>query len=199
MCLSLYLFKTYNMKKATSTLFLLMAVLLSTAQQTSEQGQLRTLTKLDLGLQGVGFSVEPRLSNRMTMDISVGAGGGYDVGSSHFEYEWNLTDPAFYLSITPKLYYNRAKRRDKGKIVKNNSGNYFGLRLKYTSPSIGGDAEVFNTALMNLHWGMQRFAGNRWVLNTHFGIGYATDLDGLGGTLYPALDVKFSYIFSKQR
>lgn len=176
-----------------------MAVLLSTAQKAIEPGELRTLTKLDLGLQGVGFSVEPRLSKRMTMDVSLGAGGGYDVGSSHFDYEWNLTDPAFYLSVTPKLYYNRAKRMAKGKIVKNNTGNYFGLRLKYTTPSIRGEAEVFNTALMNIHWGMQRFAGTRWIFATSFGIGYATDLDGLGGTLYPALDAKFSYIFSKQR
>jgi hypothetical protein len=187
------------MKKGTSTLFLLMAVLLSTAQKNSEQGQLTTLTKLDLGLMGVGFTVEPRLGNHMTMDLSVGAGGGYEVYSSNFHHTWNLFDPSFYFSVTPKLYYNRARRMAKGKSVKNNAGNYFGLRLKYTTPSIGGDTDAFNTALMNIHWGMQRPAGTRWIFNTHFGVGYATDLEGFGGTLYPALDLKFSYIFSKQR
>jgi hypothetical protein len=162
------------MKKGTSTLFLLMAVLLSTAQKTSEQGQLTTLTKLDLGLMGVGFTVEPRLGNHMTMDLSVGAGGGYEVYSSNFHHTWNLFDPSFYFSVTPKLYYNRAR-------------------------PIGGDTDAFNTALMNIHWGMQRPAGTRWIFNTHFGVGYATDLEGFGGTLYPSLDLKFSYIFSKQR
>src|SRR5688572_382711 len=137
------------MKKVISTLFLLMPVLFSTAQKTSEQGQLRTLTKLDLGLQGVGFTIEPRLGNRMTMDISLGAGGGYDVYESNFHYTWNLLDPAFYFSVTPKLYYNRARRLAKGKSVKYNAGNYFGWRLKYTTPSIGGDTDAYDTALMN--------------------------------------------------
>src|SRR5688572_18401677 len=132
------------MKKGTSTLFLLITVLFSTAQKTSEQDQLMTFTKLDLGLQGVGFSIEPRLSNRMTMDISIGAGGGYEVYESNFEYTWNLIDPAFYLAITPKLYYNRARRLAKGKSVRYNAGNYIGLRLKYATPSISGDTDLFS-------------------------------------------------------
>jgi hypothetical protein len=190
------------MKNVIFTLFLSTSIFYSSAQSSGEQTKLRTLTKLDLGLQGVGFTFEPRLSKNMTMELSAGAGGGYNVSESEFHYEWNLFDPAFYFSVTPKLYYNRLKRMNKGKSIRNNSGNYFGLRIKYTTPSLSGDTDVWETMLMNIHWGLQRPLGYRWTFNTSFGVGYAADaadVSDLYGTLYPALDVKFSYVFSKPR
>jgi hypothetical protein len=49
---------------------------------------------------------------------------------------------------------------------------------------------------------MQKAIGNRWTLNAHFGLGYAidaVDLNNSAGTIYPALDLKFSYILNKKR
>jgi len=170
--------------------------------------RLRPLTKLDMGLQGIGFTFERRLGNKMTVDLSSGIGGGYRIQYSLFtkndiNYQWDPLGPAFYFSSTPKFYYNREKRSVKGKTNSLNSGNYIGLLIRYTTRSISESANdrVQDALLMNIHWGLQRAIAKRWTINLHIGAGYitdATDLQNTSGTIYPALDFKFSYIFTKK-
>lgn len=170
----------------------------ATAQDSSKDTPLKSLTKLDLGFGGVGFSYEPRLSNKMTIDLSAGVGGGYSVSEDRVDYRWDLLQPSIYFIVNPKLYYNRQRRINKGKSVLNNSGNYFGLRIKYTTESISsGNYYARDAALVNLHWGMQRAVGKKWIFNAHAGLGYAGDIGTGFGTPYPALDVKFAYLFTK--
>jgi hypothetical protein len=169
--------------------------------------RLRPLTRLDLGLQGIGFTFERRLGGKMTIDLSAGLGGGYKIDytpvtKNNVTYELDFLGPAFYFSLTPKFYYNREKRSVKGKTNSLNSGNYIGLRIRYTTKSILESASdrVNDALLMNIHWGMQRAIAKRWTINLHIGAGYitdATDLQNTAGTIYPALDFKFSYIFTK--
>jgi hypothetical protein len=174
---------------------------LVSAAQNNTGSQLRTLTKLNLELQGVGISVEPKLGNSFTVDFSGGIGtGGYDISANNITY--TVFEPTAFVSITSKFYYNRARRLAKGKSDELNAGNYFGFRVKYTSKGFSENAEVFDALLFNVHWGMQRPIGKRWTLNTHFGVGYAmdaTDLNNAEGTIYPALDLKFSYVLNKKR
>jgi hypothetical protein len=171
----------------------------------SSTDQLRPLTKLDMGLQGIGFTFERRPGNKITVDLSLGMGGGYRINYSvlaknDITYQWDFIGPAFYFSITPKFYYNREKRSAKGKTNSLNSGNYIGLRVKYTTKSMSESANVRDALLMNIHWGLQRAIAKRWTINLHIGAGYitdATDLQNTAGSIYPALDFKFSYIFTK--
>jgi len=190
------------MKRQIFTLAMLFFGTASLAQKNTEN-KLRSLTKLNLELQGFGFSFEPRVDNLATIDLSTGIGtGGYDIWSESLTYVFYPQGPTAFLSITPKFYYNRNKRLTKGKPVALNSGNYFGLRIKYTSSSIAENTDIRDALLFNVHWGMQRVLGKRWTLNSHFGIGYAidaTDLSNSEGTFYPALDLKFSYILNKSR
>lgn len=173
----------------------------SFGQDPKSDSTLSSLITLDLGGQGIGLSYVPRLSNKITADISAGVGGGYDIGEGFLEI--NYAYPAFYFSLTPKYFYNRQKRLDKGKEMLLNSGNYVGLRLKYVTASsktvdvYGNSALVVyrNSILGNLHWGIQRALGQRWLFNFHVGAGYAQDIDYNFGTIYPALDFKFSYVF----
>jgi hypothetical protein len=187
------------MKKLIFTFFLITHVLFLTAQNNTSSTDVRTLTKLDIGFQGVGFSVEPKISHNTTIDVALGAGGFYEVWRDNFKYEWNFTDPAFYASITPKFYYNRTKRLRQGKTTNLNSGNYIGIRIKYTTGSIINE-DGFSTILMNVHWGMQRSLGRKWIFNTNLGAGYATSTDDFhftDGSFYPVVDIKFAYVFSK--
>jgi hypothetical protein len=164
--------------------------------------KLRSLTKLDLGLQGFGFTVEPRLGNKITMDLSLGAGGGYNLIYWDIMYRWYIFNPSFYFSVTPKFYYNLQKRAARNKRMDFNAGNYIGLRIKYVTKTINSNADNFDAALINVHWGMQRPLGKRWTFNVHVGGGYAldvTDLNHAPGTIYPAVDFKFAYIFSKPK
>src|SRR5689334_22630515 len=96
------------------------------AQNITSENALTNLLKLDLGLRGVGVSFEPRLGKRMTVDLSTGLGGGYNISSNSFEYKWNFLDPAIFIIVNPKFYYNLKNRIGKGKDVSRNSGNYIG-------------------------------------------------------------------------
>ncbi|RYE19692.1 MAG: hypothetical protein EOP45_12250 [Sphingobacteriaceae bacterium] len=186
------------MKKLLLMSLLAASIFTASAQDSTGNTSLKSLTRLDLGFGGVGFTYEPRLGNKMTMDLSAGAGGGYNVHEGGVDYRWDLLQPSIYFIVNPKLYYNRQKRIRKGKSVLNNSGNYFGLRLKYTTESISsGNSYSSQAALVNLHWGMQRPLGKKWVFNAHAGLGYARDIGTTFGTIYPALDVKFAYLFLK--
>src|SRR5687767_11166891 len=102
-------------------------------QDPKSDSTFSSLIMLDLGGQGIGLTYEPRLSNKMVADISAGIGGGHDIGEGFFEINYGY--PAFYFSLTPKYFYNRQKRIDKGKETLFNSGNYLGLRLKYVASS----------------------------------------------------------------
>lgn len=171
----------------------------SFAQANNTDNNLSNLIKLDLALQGIGFTFEPRIYKKMTIDFSAGAGGGYDVSEDRLGYEYNFLQPAFYFSVTPKYFYNIQKRIDKGKSIQFNSGNYIGLRLKYNTASIAANIYLRDALLINLHWGLQRAIGNKWTYTTHIGAGYAKDINSQFGTIYPALDFKFSYILSKSK
>jgi hypothetical protein len=185
------------MKKATVLAVFIASLFAANAQAPATDTKLNNLIKLDLSLGGVGFTYEPRLGKKTTIDLSAGIGGGYDVSESSFGYEWNILEPAFYFSANPKFYYNRQKRYNKGKNVQLNSGNYFGLRVKYATAGLAQDGGTRQSLLINLHWGIQRAIGRRWTMNTHVGLGYAEDLDYQFGTIYPALDLKFSYVLWK--
>ena len=98
--------------------------ILSNAQDSAIDNKLKTLVKIDIGLKGIGFTVEPGLADKMTIDLSAGVGGGYDVSEDQVAYQWNILQPAFYFSATLKFFYNREKRIAQSKKAKFNSGNY---------------------------------------------------------------------------
>jgi hypothetical protein len=185
------------MKQISLMAVLISQSILSVAQNLNNEHELASLVKLDVGLQGVGFGFEPKLNKKTTMDISVGAGGGYDVWEGGVGYEWNILQPAFYFALTPKYYYNRKKRNNLGKTSRLNSGNYIGFRVKFTTPSVAPNDALRKALLLNFHWGIQRAIANRWILNGHIGAGYAQDLGSQFGTIYPAIDFKLSYYLSK--
>jgi len=178
----------------TLILLIILVVFLNTAfgQKTNINPAVTNLMKLDIGLQGVGFSYEPKISSKLTTDLCIGAGGGYLIDKNSFDY--NLLQPAAYFSLTPKYFYNIQKRINEGKNTKFNSGNYLGLRIKYITPFSGNSDKARNSVLTNVHWGIQRAIGGNWLLNFQLGVGYATDLKH-GGTVYPSLDIKFAYVF----
>jgi hypothetical protein len=177
-------------------LTLLLAGFLHTifGQTNNTNNAVTGLTKIDIGLQGIGFSYEPKISDKLTIDLCAGVGGGYKIEENDFAYK--VLQPAAYFSATPKYFYNFQKKINKGKNTKFNSGDYFGLRLKYVTPLKGNNDETRNGVLTNIHWGMQRAIGGNWLFNLHLGVGYATDLK-YGGIVYPAIDFKFAYILSK--
>jgi hypothetical protein len=185
--------------RVTLVIFLVGFIHFAFGQTTSLDPKLSSLTKVNFGLQGIGFTYEPRISNKITVDLSAGAGGGYDIAEGSLNYIVELVKPAFYFSLTPKYFYNTNSRSLKGKNTLLNSGNYVGVRMKYITLNNRYVDFTRNNFLTNIHWGIQRAIGNKWIINSHIGIGYAQDIDYNFGTIYPAIDFKVSYIFSKPK
>ena len=164
----------------------------SFGQTKKPETKLSNVSKIDLGFQGIGFTYEPRINNAMTIDLSAGFGGGYNIGEGFIEYQF--LKPALYFSATPKYFYNLKKRVKKGNTILHNSGNYVGARLTFNTPLHNKSDIIRNSILTNIHWGIQRAIGKKWSLNAHIGVGYAHDIDYDFGTIYPAIDFKFSYV-----
>ena len=182
------------MNKLILIVFMVGTFQASFAQSDSSQTNLLSFNKIDFGFQGIGFTYEKRISNKITTDVSLGLGGGYNIGEGFVNYRLELYKPAFYFSITPKYFYNRNLRKSEGKSTELNSGNYIGLRLKYVSPNDNSSDFTRNSVLANIHWGVQRYIGENWSFNSHLGLGYAQDIDYNFGTIYPAFEFKVSYI-----
>lgn len=183
------------MKKILLLASLLVFMNRSYGQTNDSENTLSSILKAGLGLQGIGLTFEPRLGNSFTTDFSLGAGGGYNITESSIEYQ--VLKPALYFSITPKYFYNIKRRINNGKSVQFNSGNYFGIRIKYNSPLDKKTGSIRNSMLTNVHWGMQRSIGNHWTFNAKVGAGHAYNTDYSVGLIYPALDFTFSYIILK--
>jgi hypothetical protein len=186
------------MNKLPILVFFILFGMSALAQTVAQDSSIKTITMADLGLQGIGFTYEPRLTNQISMELSFGAGAGYGISESSVHYRFYLTDPAFYFSATPKFYYNRKSRIARGKKYMLNSGDYLGIGFKYNTSGVTSDDRIRQATLINLHWGMQRSITERWIVNAHTGVGYATDLDSGFGTIYPAIGLKLSYVLASR-
>jgi hypothetical protein len=162
---------------------------------TTVDTSLRSFIRMELSFQGLGLGYEQRLGKHTTVDFAAGHGGAYWVEPGSLTYSLGFLTPAFYASVTPKWYFNRAKRQRKGKTLAWNAGNYLGLRTKFVTASTDNTDPTFPTLLMNLHWGLQRPLGGRWLFQTHAGVGLASNLTFPAKMIYPALDFKFAYSF----
>jgi hypothetical protein len=170
-------------------------------EKNTTETDLRTLFMADLGPQGIGVTLETRISKKIIIDFSVGAGGSYSIDQNDFSYNWDIFKPSLYGSITPKWYYNRNRRAQKGRSTNLNAGDYIGIRAKLVTIQLAYMIDIFDAALINIHWGLQRPISRKISFNTHIGVGYAsnTELQRKSGTIYPAIDIKLSYIFSRTK
>jgi len=185
------------MKRFLLLLNLGLCAITLTAQSGAPVFPLTSLTKVDLSLAGAGISREMKLGNKLTFLVGAGMGGGYDVYEGGMGITWSVLSPAFYFNASPRMYYNRDKRAGNDKSTKFNSGNYVGLGMKYVTGNLNGDPAQRSSMLVNGHWGLQRHMGKKWVFDTHVGAGYAWDINSNFGTIYPSLELKFSYVLNK--
>lgn len=149
---------------------------------------------INLGLHGVEFSYELPLSNSFMWENSIGAGMGSSASNnSSAQYTLDLARPTPYFKSELKYVYNRNKRISKNKSVINNSGNYIGLQTKYSV----GNTRYINlneTVLTELHWGIQRSLGKKFLFNFHIGIGALHDFRYNATAVSPTLGINFGYL-----
>ncbi len=167
----------------------------------AQQENISTLSshpKIELGLQGLGVGYEIALGGKTLIDVNAGLGGGYTVNNGSVNYEWGFIDPAFYAITEFRYYYNLPKRLSKNRNTGNNAGNYVGAQVKYATSevfNIASNINLHNTLLTEVHWGIQRDLGKKFLFNLHLGLGYAYDYQWDTGGLYVAVGVKFGFMF----
>ncbi|MCC9136462.1 hypothetical protein ACFSKU_06385 [Pontibacter silvestris] len=196
------------MRKTLLLIALLISGLHAFAQsiEVDEFAELTSMTKLELGLQGIGLGYELPFNNKWSANLSAGLGGGYYIYSDGFHSSWIINEPVAYFRSEFKYTYNRVKRLSKSKSVINNAGNYVAFQATYTTRRVFNSnewnnfADPLNRTLLNeIHWGMQRPLGQKFLFNFHLGLGYAADFDFDYGQVYPAIGAQFGYVLSKGR
>lgn len=175
-------------------LFLILSSSNLLAQEDTER-YLKTYSKVDLSFSGIGLSIETPISDRILFEAAGGVGAGYMVNED-FKYRWYFDNPSFYASAHAKYYIRKDMRVAKGTSQRFNSGNFFALKAKYTTPTLH-DNKTWHTLLAAVHWGLQRNIGEHFLFQLTLGVGGAIDLDNKTTThvtLYPDANLRFSYI-----
>ena len=175
----------------------LFALLIKTGTVSSQS--LQAIPKVGLGINGLDFSIEIPVAEKITIEPAIGFGPSYDFTDKDVGKEgwhWALLEPSVHISIYGKLFYNRNKRMRKDRSLLFNSGNFIGAKVKYVSKPLTNDEYhgQTNTLIANLNWGGQRNIGSRWNYSYSVGLGYGRNLDYSYGTFYPAFDLKIAYV-----
>ena len=171
------------------------------AQQNLNHAPLSALNKIDIGLRGIGISTERVIGTRITLNIALSVGGGYEITPHQLNYKLNWNEPVASVSLNPRFYYKREERKEKGRNAALNAGNYWGVTLKYATRGLTEGSLLVDALLMDGHWGLQRPVSKRWLFHGKIGLGYAldaTDLQNSSGTFYPALDLGLSFAFGRK-
>ncbi|NDW08181.1 hypothetical protein [Dysgonomonas sp. 520] len=161
----------------------------------TDDAALKNNARVDLSLAGLGITYEQPVSKKILLEGSIGLGAGYWISSGDFNYRWYLNDPVAFFSLGGKYFYNRQKRLENSNSLLFNSGNYFGIHAKYTTKTLRFD-DNWETMLIGAHWGIQKSIGKHFSWGLNLGLGYAFDMSSYkdGGSLYPDINVRISYI-----
>ncbi len=182
------------------SLFVFLFALLTQTSAVSSQS-LQTIPKIGIGINGLDFSVEIPVAEKITIEPAIGLGPSYDFSdkdalTKKIDWHWALLEPSLHASMYGKFFYNRDKRIRKTKSLLFNTGNFIGAKVKYVSKPL--TSEEFhgqtNTFIANLNWGGQHNIGKHWNYSYSVGLGYGYNLDYSRSTFYPAFDVKVAYV-----
>ncbi|MFD2512439.1 hypothetical protein ACFSRY_01060 [Pontibacter locisalis] len=183
---------------------------LAQSNEPVQSTELVSMTKLEVGLHGIGVGYEVPFSHKWSVNLSAGLGGGYSIDKNSyangFKSTFIVNEPVAYVRSEFRYIYNRNKRSIKSKSLLNNAGNYIAFQTKYTTGRVFESDEwsqinnPLNRTLLNeVHWGMQRPLGQKFLYNLHLGLGYAADFDFKNSQFYPAVGLQFAYVISKNQ
>ncbi|PWJ36023.1 hypothetical protein [Sediminitomix flava] len=171
------------MKAIISTLIFIIISTTGFAQQASVEDR---IFGLQLGLtSGISAYYEHKLNHSFALRTEVFTTWGY---SKSLGFEIN---PA--IALEPKYYYNLKKRKEKGKNIAKNSGNYLSLRSMYWKDPFYEDSRKHRMYLLPM-WGMRRTIGEHF--SYEFAAGGAYEIVPKGkDELGLSIDFRIGYTF----
>ena len=183
-----------NMKK----IFLLGVICLNILAFSQEKASVeKSLTGIQIGLFGAEFYNEARLSENFSLRSQLELYPSIWGGDMYSKTGFALA-PA--ISLTPKFYYNLQKRRDAGKNISNNSGNYISLKVEYIPDwfviSNTRNITVSETISLVPTWGLRRKFAKNFNYEFKAGLGIGKILKkGYSTQVVPDLSFKIGYDF----
>ncbi len=155
------------------------------------------VTGIQIGFFGAELYNEARLSESFTLRSQFELYPSIWGGDFYSKTGFALT-PA--ISLTPKFYYNLQKRKDLGKNISNNSGNYLALKVEYIPDwfviSNTKDIRVSETVSIVPTWGFRRNFTKKFNYEFKAGLGIGKILKkGYSTQVVPDLSFKVGYDF----
>ena len=181
--------------------FFLIAVIMAMLSTTIE-AQNRTVEKsifgVQLGIIELDFYNEARLADKVALRSEISLYSGI-WGGTWYPSTGYVIFPTIMLQ--PKYYYNIEKRAINGKNTKNNSANYFGLKIRFTPDlfviSNYDDVFMYNQIQFVPTYGIRRNFGKKFNYEFNAGLGYGTTMGYDYNTAGAVLDIgiKIGYDF----
>lgn len=134
------------------------------------------------GFLGLWFQNERRISNTVALRLELGLDAGFFWGYYYPKAGYVLV-PVF--TVEPRYYYNLERRKQKGKSIANNSGNFLSVKTSY-KPNWFGISNYDNLkAVQNISaiptFGIRRHIGNHFNYEAGFGYGFIYYFDNSSG------------------
>lgn len=163
-------------KKIIPYIFLLLPFfVIAQRERKEETPNVNSQLTIDVGLSGAQLGYEFTTGRNSTLQLR----GGIAPVLYDFRYDgWDAREivAAVILSGEFRAYYNLQKRKEQGKNISNNGGNYLGALVTYLGQPLNPDteAELYRSSHIFMFgpvWGMNRSLGKK--IYFHFSIGPA--------------------------
>lgn len=163
---------------------------------------------INLGFPGLSLAGEFRIAPQSTILASAGYGilsiNTVNVnryrGKAEKAGDVSFPKPGIapFISLENRNYYNLQKRLSNGKLIENNSGNYWGLRATAFLPPalvVGENEHIKTNYRFGAIYGLQRSFGNggRWLFNFNTGISMWANYNFSFISAGPALNASMGY------
>lgn len=140
----------------------------------AQEGQLeKSSMGIQTGFLGVWLNNENRIAEKWVLRSEIGLDSGI-WGGDLYDGTGFLIAPV--ITVEPRFYYNMEKRNKKGKVTKNNSGNFISLKTSYHPDWFvisNKDVNIISDISFIPTWGIKRSIGtSNFVYETGFGVGF---------------------------
>ena len=139
--------------------------------------QTSTVEKSIFGIQAGFLGVWMNNESRLSPGISLRTEIGFDseiFGGIFYEKTGFIMAPV--LTLEPRLYYNLEKRNSNSKDIKNNSGNFLGIKISYSPDwfliSNYDDVKIVDQVSVIPKWGIRRTFQTHFNFEAGGGVGY---------------------------
>jgi hypothetical protein len=160
----------------------------------SQTDELETHLSFKVGAIGGWVSYEQPISNKLLVHLEFGQEFGFYKNILNSKTQFIATNT---LSLEPRYYYNREKRKEQGKSIAINTGNYLALELQripdWMTYSSDDNVNISKATSIIPKIGMKRRITEFSTFELAGGIGYQWN-DNTRNSVAVGLDIKLSFI-----